>query len=300
MKNNKLNIEVTRPDQVVIVMRGIPGSFKSTTAKTLVGDGAIHSTDDVIEAKGDYREFFKKMIESKDFVELSRAHSLNLKNALESVKSGISPVILDNTNIKMNEPKAFVVGALKLGISDENIKFVDLGTNGASAEELAERNSHGVPLDKIEQMIASHKGQGEITLDKVLAAKDMYKTSDVLYSCVLLDIASKNAIMYKFGIWIPKDWHVFNHHMTITLGEMKDKSQLGEEVTLTVTKIGLSEMALALQVEGFRSTNKIPHITLAINPEGGKPVMSNEITKWQDVKHLNVLGIVTEIKRKNE
>jgi hypothetical protein len=115
MKTNKnsLNISITRPNQVLIVMRGIPGGGKSTKAKQLAGsNGVIHSTDDVIEAQGDYNQFFKDMIDSKDFTPLSRAHSTNLKNLFKSLKDGISPVILDNTNIKQNEAKAAVKAAV--------------------------------------------------------------------------------------------------------------------------------------------------------------------------------------------
>lgn len=237
------------------------------------------------------------MVESKNFLPLSRAHSTNLKEAVASMKAGVSPVVVDNTNIKMNEAKGYVVAALEMGFSDSNIKFVDVGTGGLTAEGLAGRNTHGVPLEKIEQMMASHKGQGEITLKKVLESKDMYPSSDVLYSCVLLDNASKNKLLDRFALDIPTDWNIFAHHMTITLGEMKDKSDLGKEVTLKVTKVGLSDMAMAVQVEGYPSKNKTPHVTLAVNPDGGKPVMSNEITKWQDIKPFNITGVVTEIKK---
>ena len=83
---NSLGVTITRPDQVLIVMRGIPGSGKSTKAKELAGtDGVIHSTDDVIEAQGDYREFFEKMITTKDFSPLSKAHSTNLTNLTNSL-----------------------------------------------------------------------------------------------------------------------------------------------------------------------------------------------------------------------
>lgn len=78
---------------------------------------------------------------------------------------------------------------------------------------------------------------------------------------------------------------------------MKDKSDLGKQVTLKVTKVGLSDMAMAVQVEGYPSKNETPHVTLAVNPDGGKPVMSNEITKWQDIKPFNITGVVTEIKK---
>lgn len=297
VETNSLGVAVTRPSQELIVMRGIPGAGKSTKAKSLVREGVIHSTDTVIERKGDYREFFAKMVETKNFAPLSRAHSTNLKEAIASMKAGVSPVVVDNTNIKMNEAKGYVVAALEMGFSDSNIKFVDVGTGGLTAEGLAGRNTHGVPLEKIEQMMASHKGQGEITLKKVLESKDMYPSSDVLYSCVLLDNASKNKLLDRFALDIPTDWNVFAHHMTITLGEMKDKSDLGKEVILKVTKVGLSDMAMAVQVEGYPSKNAIPHVTLAVNPDGGKPKDSNDITKWQDVKPFNIMGVVTEIKK---
>jgi predicted kinase len=294
---NILGKEVTRPNQELVIMRGIPGAGKSTKAKSLVGKGKIHSTDDVIEAGGDYNEFFAKMIANKDFAPLSRAHSTNLKNAIASMKAGETPVIVDNTNIKQNEPKAYVVAALEMGYADNNIKFVDIGSAGLEAAELAKRNSHGVPLEKIEQMIASHTGQGEMTLRKVLDSKDMYKQSDVLYSAVVLDKASRTFLLDFVDDLIPEGWKVIAHHMTINLGELKDKSNVGGEVVLTVTDVGLSDMAMAVKVSGYPSKNENPHITIAVNPDGGKPAMSNQITNWRPVKKVMLNGVVTEIKK---
>ena len=274
------------------------GSGKSTKAKELVSEGVIHSTDTVIESQGDYNKFFEMMFESKDFTPLSRAHSTNLKNVVRSLKEGVSPVILDNTNIKQNESKAAVKAALGMGLADHNIKFVDIGTGGLTAKQLAERNTHGVPLEKIESMIESHKGQGPLTLKSVLESKDMYKESDVLYSAVVLDNGSKAALLSRVEDMIPKGWKVFAHHMTIVFGKgVPNKEDLGKEVTLYVEAIGLSDMAMAVKVVGYPSTNAIPHITIAINPDGGKPVMSNNITSWQKIKNFAIKGIVTEIKK---
>lgn len=174
-KNNVLGVSVTRPNQELIVMRGIPGAGKSTKARELVGGGKIHSTDEVIEAGGDYNEFFAKMVANKDFSPLSKVHAQNLENAIKSMEAGVTPVIIDNTNIRQNESKAYVKAALELGYADENIKFVDIGTAGLEAEELAKRNTHGVPLEKIKSMIASHTDQGPLTLTSVLNSKDMFK-----------------------------------------------------------------------------------------------------------------------------
>lgn len=299
MKENLLGIEITKPSQQLFVLRGISGSGKSTIAKSIVLNGVIHSTDDLVEATGDYRGFFNKMMESGDWSELSRMHSKNLSNAIKSIKDGVTPVVIDNTNLKANEAKAYVVAALKMGLDENNIQIHDIGTRGLSAEQLAESNTHGVPLDKIQLMIQTHKSVGPLTIKKILESKDIYKQSNVLYSCVLLDEQSKGTLMDKLGIWIPQDWIVICKHMTINLGELKDKTDLGKEVILTVTKMGLSNMALAIQVGGFKSKNDIPHITIAISPDG-KAVMSNEITKWQDMKPFMVKGIVTEITNENK
>ena len=296
---NILGFEITRPSQELIIMRGIPGSGKSTLAKSLVKEGIIHSTDDVIESWGNYNDFFTVMAKNEDYTPLFRAHSKNTSNLIKSIKEGKSPVILDNTNIKMNEPKKIVELALSLGLDENNIKIIDIGTNGLTAEALAKRNSHGVPLEKISSMISSHKDLGEMTLKKILESKDMYKTSDVLYSCVLLDKASYNKLLqpenYNY-IDIPDGWRIYAHHMTITLGPLKDKSDIGKTVMLRAIKVGLSDKAMAIQVEGYPTKNAIPHVTLAVGPDG-KPKDSNDITKWQDIKPFNLSGVVTEIGR---
>jgi Fungal tRNA ligase phosphodiesterase domain len=132
---------------------------------------------------------------------------------------------------------------------------------------------------------------------KIILMEENKPFSNVLYSCVLLDNASHNKLLERFALDIPEGWKTFAHHMTITLGELKDKTDIGNEVILTVTKVGKSDMAMAVQVEGYVSKNAIPHVTIAVNPNGGKPMMSNDIIKWQDVKSFNITGTITEIKK---
>jgi len=190
---NSLGIIVTKPDQELIIMRGIPGGGKSTKAKQLVGNGVIHSTDDLIELNGDYNEFFTNMVANNDFSALGQMHKSNFNNAVTSMKSGISPVIIDNTNIRANEPKNYVEAALNLGYDDNNIKFVEIGTGGLSAEELAQRNTHGVPLDKIKSMIQAYESAGPMTLQKVLDAKPMYQQK--MFASLVLDDSSKSKLL---------------------------------------------------------------------------------------------------------
>jgi len=281
----------------------VTGAGKSTKTKELVGNGIIHSTDDLIEATGDYAGHFAKMIESNDWSAHTRMHTNNFKNAKKSMEDGISPVIVDNTNIKANEPKKYVEAALKMGFSENNIKFVDVADGGCTAEVLAERNTHGVPLETIEKMMVSHKGVGPLTVKKVMESKDMYKAKKI--AMVVLDDKSRTKLLDGIKGLI-KDidssgWDVIAHHMTVNFGKGLPenlKDDLGNTVQLKVTKIGISDMAIAVGVEGYHSDNAKPHITIAVNKaKGGKPVMSNDIQIWERWEGgPNLSGKVTEQK----
>lgn len=292
LSKNSLGVNISTP-QVLILMRGCPGSGKSTQAKKLAMGGAVHSTDDVIESKGDYRAFFEEMKKKNNFSALSRMHSLNLQNAKKSMADGVTPVVIDNTNLRPAEMKQYVMAALQLGYSDNNIKIVNVGIGGVTAEELAARNTHGVPLDKIEQMIKTYNGVGKVTLENILASKDMPVSSDVLYSAIVLDDISHGMLLREFANKIPDGWKTYAHHMTIAMGVGAKDEDLGKEVSLTVTALGESDMAVAVMVHGYSSTNAIPHVTLAVNPNGGKPVMSNQITSWKEVEELKIRGVIT-------
>ena len=232
-------------------------------------------------------------------------HSKNLVNAKKSMLEGISPIVIDNTNLKANEPKGYVVEALNLGYADDNIKIVDVGTGGLDAKGLFERNTHGVPLDKIEAMMQSHKSTGALTLKKILEAKDMYKPK-VLYSAVVLTEKSRSRLLETLAGNIPAGWDVFAHHMTIVFGKELPpelKPLLGGNVNLKATKIGMTNLVISVLVDVVEAlkpvSNKPSHITIAVNTkEGGKPVMGGEITDWATMTPIILQGVITEVKTK--
>jgi len=118
----------------------------------------------------------------------------------------------------------------------------------------------------------------------------------ISYSAVVLDYESSESLLNKFNGEIPDGWKKYAHHMTIALGKaVEDENLLGSTQTLIVTQIGKSDMVMAVRVEGFPSKNKIPHITLAVNPEGGKPFMSNKIEEWKDIEPFEITGEVRNI-----
>jgi hypothetical protein len=118
----------------------------------------------------------------------------------------------------------------------------------------------------------------------------------ISYSAVVLDHDTSELLLNKFDDEIPDGWKKYAHHMTIALGKaVEDEDLLGSIQTLIVTQIGKSDMAIAVRVEGFPSKNKIPHITLAVNPDGGKPFMSNKIEEWEDIEPFEITGEVSNI-----
>jgi hypothetical protein len=126
--------------------------------------------------------------------------------------------------------------------------------------------------------------------------------SKVLYSAVVLDEKSKTKLLEKIGQLIPDNWVIYCHHMTIKLGELypDQKKLIGLRVRLTVDAFGKGDKVLAVKchADGIKSDNETPHITIAVDrANGGKPVMSNQITKWYPINRpLLLTGVVTEIK----
>ena len=123
----------------VIIMRGIPGSGKSTRARELVGEGIIHSTDDLFMVDGKYK--FNPNL-------LGRNHSLNLSNFEDSLEKELSPVIVDNTNVRHRDYKEYVTRAAEFGydVQYEVLPLIDV-------KIAVERNTHSVPEFAIQRMI---------------------------------------------------------------------------------------------------------------------------------------------------
>jgi hypothetical protein len=122
----------------------------------------------------------------------------------------------------------------------------------------------------------------------------------VNYSAVVLTNKSQQLLINKFRSVIPEDWKIYADHMTIIFGAglnaVNKSMDLGKSVDLKILKLGISDKVIAVNVEGYISTNKMPHITLAVNVnDGGKPFMSNNIKDWFDCDSVIVSGIVSEI-----
>ncbi|NWV65551.1 N4BP2 protein, partial [Malurus elegans] len=135
--------------QVLVLLRGVPGSGKSYLARNLLEDnpgGIILSTDDYFYKHGQYRY---------DPDCLGEAHEWNRKRAKEAFEMRISPIIIDNTNIQAWEMKPYVILAQEFKYK---VMFREPDTWWKfKPKELERRNIHGVSKEKIKRMLERYE-----------------------------------------------------------------------------------------------------------------------------------------------
>lgn len=105
--------------------------------------------------------------------------------------------------------------------------------------------------------------------------------------------------LFENEVEIPEGWKEFNHHMTVAFNNKTPEVQklydmykpyFGKTIRLIIDGIGVSDEAIAVRVNFTKPiANKIPHITIA-TPPNGKPVNSNKITEWYDIKPYEIKG----------
>lgn len=118
----------------LLLIRGLPGSGKTTMAKKYAEAGYVHcEADQYFEAGGEYRF---------DGSKLRAAHDDCLRRAIAAMDAG-RPVVVANTFTRRWEMEPYLKAAKNRGI---NVRIVEATGNWA--------NVHGVPADAIERMRA--------------------------------------------------------------------------------------------------------------------------------------------------
>lgn len=126
--------------KVAYIMRGVPGSGKTTVAKMLAnGTGAVCSTDDFFFVDGEYRF---------DPDQLQKNHDRNFEKFCRSLHEGAPIVICDNTNVKRWHFERYVHAAKQSGYL---VVFVVM--SHPRPEVAAKRSIHRVPALTIQLMI---------------------------------------------------------------------------------------------------------------------------------------------------
>lgn len=133
-------------DKRLILMRGLPGSGKSFLAKQIAADNG--QSEDCIASADDY--FMKDGKYQWDPDKLRDAHGSCKRKVRRLMKEAAPLVIVDNTNTKRREMKAYVYMAIEFGY---DVEFATPDTSWAwDVDQCCERNTHGVPKPAIQAM----------------------------------------------------------------------------------------------------------------------------------------------------
>lgn len=130
-------------DNIVVIMRAIPGAGKSTLSKKICDkfNGIIHSTDNYfINDKGEYKF---------DSLYIHEYHKRNYDAFCNSLTDNIKCVIVDNTNLRYKWYKDYVKTAIK---NKYIVIEVLINPTSYSAEECKNRSVHNVPLETVKVM----------------------------------------------------------------------------------------------------------------------------------------------------
>ena len=126
----------------LIVMRGLPGSGKSTLARELSKGGVIYGSDDFFMINGEYRY---------DFKALGHAHLWNQGRVRRAMMDGVTPVVVDNTNVIWSDIKPYVKLAADNGYE---VVYAEPNTPWKfDVDELSRRNSHNVGREAMQRYL---------------------------------------------------------------------------------------------------------------------------------------------------
>jgi predicted kinase len=130
-------LDVKAAEKQVIIMRGLPGSGKSTKARS--HGGVIVSADDFFMQGDEY---------VYDRSKIGEAHDESKRKFLEAIKAGEPLVVVDNTN---TQPWEYADYERWAGEHGYEVTIDEVKTD-LTPEELAQRTVHGVPAEIIQKM----------------------------------------------------------------------------------------------------------------------------------------------------
>ncbi len=134
----------------VTILQGLPGSGKSTYAQKILDSIAAANDGDwegyeVVSAD---HFFMRGGTYSFNPGKLPEAHAACLREYVDTLRSGVEHVFVDNTNTSVAEVAAYYALAQAYGAEVEILYFP------CTPEEAARRNTHGVPLAGCQAMAA--------------------------------------------------------------------------------------------------------------------------------------------------
>ena len=155
----------------LLICRGVAGSGKTTLVEQMIRKSPSHTYNYHLSADFYMHEGYpEKALKDCPYVFrpelLGPNHKRVFKEFIDIIaytmndRTKIAHIFLDNTNLKWWEFSLYVQVAKKLDY--EVIQLIPESMENPDAELFASRNQHGVPLEKIQQMISNFEGRDEI------------------------------------------------------------------------------------------------------------------------------------------
>lgn len=119
----------------VKILSGISGSGKSTFSNKLSNESSVYCSADDYHMVGEEYKF--------DPNNLSIAHAVCFKTFICAMMDNAPLIIVDNTNICIEEISPYVLGATAFGYEYEIISFIP--SSDEVLDHIISRNIHGVP-----------------------------------------------------------------------------------------------------------------------------------------------------------
>jgi tRNA nucleotidyltransferase/poly(A) polymerase/predicted kinase len=158
-KELKMKILKLAEQKILWVNRGLPGSGKSTLARELGKGGVVLGSDEFFMVNGEYR-FDPDM--------RGHAHLWNQGRVRQAMQKGVSPIVVDNTNVTWAEIQPYSKLAKEHGYE---IAYAEPQTPWKfDVDELTKRNVHKVPREVIQRMKDKWQPTETLGMDKTASA----------------------------------------------------------------------------------------------------------------------------------
>ncbi|KAH9154644.1 hypothetical protein LEN26_003383 [Aphanomyces euteiches] len=270
----------------VVIMRGRPGSGKSTLTRVVQAMAHFHGRE--VEVCSADTFFETPLGYYHDRNKLSEAHDACKAAFADAIARSVPVVVVDNTHSCLWEYELYRTDALAAGyrVCVLEVACADVTT----AMRMALRNSHGVGMDVVLRMhqrweahtIISPEMESHLLLQPTFSSQENRRAlalllqgdvSKVYISAVYFDEATRTELLSRFP---PKHEKVIAEHMTLAFQPTLDFVQdldIGQDVRLRVVEERFDSNGHCLKLEWVDNSvvvdnvgQRILHITLSFPP----------------------------------